>query len=167
MQALAISRRDGRKSKHLQPTSAPPKIAPSWPYFPRDGPRCPSGGRLSLFVVMAGFCRFSPPAGLVGPRQTFARQPQCERAARKAFWKTTQAMPLQSCQARSAAHSSFPPRRPWSPGVGLREGTMSDQSDAATRAVVQSFSFELTAPRYQGRLRPMGSNQPLTNDVGP
>ena len=32
-------------------------------------------------------CRFSPPAGLVGPRQTFARQRQCERAARKAFWK--------------------------------------------------------------------------------
>src|SRR5262249_3705216 len=42
------------------------------------------------------------PAGLVGQRQ-------CERAAKKAFWKTTQAMPLQSCQARSAAHSSFPP----------------------------------------------------------
>src|SRR5262245_41484074 len=41
--------------------------------------------------------------------KTFARQRQCERAARKAFWKTTQAMPLQSCQARSAAHSSFPP----------------------------------------------------------
>src|SRR5262249_42679705 len=66
--------------------------------------------------------------------------------------------------ARRARQLTPPsPRRPWSPGVGLREGT----SDAATRAVVQSFSFELTAPRYQGRLRPMGSNQPLTNDVGP
>jgi len=62
---------------------------------------------LTQALCWSPLSRFSSPAGLVGPRQTFARQRQCERAARKAFWKTTQAMPLQSCQARSAAH--FPP----------------------------------------------------------